>query len=306
MKHAATVLMTLGAFLGGCARLPPAPPPPSADAHRTAVEAWHAERVKNLTAWTGWLSLVGFFWLEVGDNTFGSAADNALVFPAGAPAHLGRLVLAEGSVRLVAAPDAGLTHDGEPVSELAMTADAAGGPTTVAAGTLRFYVIARNQRLAVRLKDSAAAARTAFHGIERYPVDLGWRVMARFEPYQPAKKVAIPTVLGYAEESVVPGAIVFELGGAERRLDVVDEEPEKAGEPLFVIFGDATNRDTTYGAGRFLYVDPPDENGWVAVDFNRAYNPPCAFTPYATCPLPPSQNRLPLRVEAGEKRYGDH
>jgi uncharacterized protein (DUF1684 family) len=170
-------------------------------------------------------------------------------------------------------------------------------------GTLSLYLIERGNRTAVRVKDSASAPRRRFSGIESFPVREAWRVPARLDRYPPKKSIPIPNVLGGVTQEPSPGAVVFTVGGREYRLDAVEEEGEK---DLFLIFGDRTNGVVTYGAGRFLYVSPPGADGRTVVDFNKAYNPPCAFTPFATCPLPPPQNRLPIAVEAGEKRYGDH
>jgi uncharacterized protein (DUF1684 family) len=167
---------------------------------------------------------------------------------------------------------------------------------------MTLHVIERGGRLAVRVRDTASPARTRFDGIEAYPVDARWRVAARFEPYEPARTVEVPTVLGTAEPMTCPGRLVFELDGRTFTLDAMSEADDA---DLFLIFADATNRDATYGGGRFLYAARPGADGTVVVDFNKAYNPPCAFTPYATCPLPPPQNSLELRVEAGEKRWGD-
>ncbi len=167
-------------------------------------------------------------------------------------------------------------------------------------GRLSWNVIKRGDRYAIRLRDSAHPNRTNFKGIERYPVDPAWRVRAKFSAYEPAKKLKIVNVLGMVEEQPSPGALVFSLSGKEYRLDVLDEGAKI---PWFVIIADETSGEETYGGGRFLYVARADSSGETVIDFNKAYNPPCSFTPYATCPLPPEQNRLPLAVRAGEKRY---
>jgi uncharacterized protein (DUF1684 family) len=164
-----------------------------------------------------------------------------------------------------------------------------------------FYVINRNDRLAVRVKDSESPTRNGFQGVEAFPADPSWRVNAHFEAYPPGRTLQVPTILGTVDTMAEPGAVVFEHGGKTYRLDTVLEEGET---DLFIIFGDLTNRHETYGGGRFLYAKPADAQGTVMLDFNRAYNPPCVFTPYATCPLPPPQNKLSVRVEAGEKMYG--
>jgi hypothetical protein len=266
------------------------------------TRAWHADRISRLTSEDGWLTLVGLHWLREGPQRFGSAPDNDLVFPAGFPAHAGTFTRRGASVSLALEPGVSLTQEGKPFTGGALRTDADGKPDTLSLGTLRFFVIRRGERLGVRVKDSEAAARKAFHGIPTYPPSATWRVEARFEPASSARKLAVPNVLGEVTEMAAPGTAVFTVGGQEYRLEAV---VETGGHELFFVFGDQTNRDATYGAGRFLYADMP-KDGKVVLDFNRAHNPPCAFTPFATCPLPPPQNRLKLRVEAGEKRYGDH
>jgi uncharacterized protein (DUF1684 family) len=216
---------------------------------------------------------------------------------------MGSLDLSKGTVTLRAEPDSGLTSEGRPVTTLALRSDAEGAPTVVRSGRISFFVIKRGERLGVRVKDSANPTLRDFHGIDSYTIDPRWRFEARWEPYRPPKTISVPNILGSIDEEKSPGAVVFEVGGRPYRLDAVQEA---GSDDLFLIFGDQTNGEETYGGGRFLYASPPDKEGRVVVDFNKAYNPPCVFTPYATCPLPPRQNRLALRVEAGEKKYGSH
>lgn len=278
---------------------------PTAESHRSEIEAWRAKRIASLRREDGWLTLVGLFWLEEGENRFGSdPKSNRIVFPAGtAPKAMGSLDLSGGSVTLRAKPEAELTSEGRPVTTMKLATDADGEPTVLRHGRLRFYVIRRGSRLGVRVKDSQSSARLEFRGIDSFPVDLAWRIEARFDAYDPPKTVPVPNILGSVENEKSPGAVVFRLGEREYRLDAVRES---GSEDLFLIFGDATNGGETYGGGRFLYAAPPGETGRVILDFNKAYNPPCVFTPYATCPLPPAGNRLPIRIEAGEKTYGEH
>jgi hypothetical protein len=277
---------------------PTHPPPNDLEAE---TRAWHQKRIASLTSENGWLSLVGLHWMKEGDNRFGSAPDNDFVFPEGTPAHIGTLTRKGGKVTLAVQPGVSLTRAGQPFTggELG---DSENDKDVLALGTLRFYVIRRGERLGLRVKDSEAPARKQFHGIPTWPVSAAWRIEARFEPAATPRKMAVPNVLGTVEEMPSPGTLVFKVGEQEYRLDPVQEPGD---EKFFIIFADQTNRSESYGAGRFLYADPP-KDGKVVLDFNRAYNPPCAFSAYATCPLPPPQNRLKLRVEAGEKRYGDH
>lgn len=265
------------------------------------TRAWHQKRIAGLTSEEGWLSLVGLHWLKEGDNRFGSAQDNDLVFPASTPAHIGTLTNKGGKVTLTVQPGSSLTRAGQPFTG-GEVGDSESEKDVLMLGSLRFYIIRRGDRIGVRVKDTEAPARKQFHGIPTWPVSTAWRIEGRFEPAATPRKLAVPTVLGTVDEETSPGTIVFTVNGQEYRLDPVQEN---SSDQLFIIFADLTNRTESYGAGRFLYADPP-KDGKVVLDFNRAYNPPCAFSPYATCPLPPPQNRLKLRVEAGEKRYGDH
>jgi uncharacterized protein len=271
--------------------------------YRAGVEKWRADRIAHLTAEDGWLTLIGLSWLHEGDNSVGAAPSNSLVLPAAkSPAVLGRIHVAGGRARFEAAPGTDVTHDGKKVGSLDLAADDKGEPTVLQHGTLRFYLIRRGDRLGVRAKDSESAARKAFRGIDTYPISSAWRRDARFEPHA-GKTIPIPNVLGGFTQEPSPGTLVFRIGNQEYRLDAIEEEGESE---LFVIFGDRTNGTTTYGAGRFLYAPRPGTDGRTVLDFNKAYNPPCAFTPFATCPLPPAQNRLPVAIEAGEKGYGKH
>ena len=278
---------------------------PSPEAHRAEIEAWRAKRMASLRREDGWLTLVGLFWLEQGKNRFGTDKKaNRIVFPEGSGGKtMGSLDLAGENVTLHAKPDAALTAGGKPVTTMVLKTDADEEPTVLTNGRLRFYVIKRGRKLGVRVKDSKSPALAAFQGIDSFPVDTKWRFDARFVAYDPPKPVAVPNILGTVEQEKSPGAVVFEVGGKEYRLEAVKEA---GSDDLFLIFGDQTNGFETYGGGRFLYTAPPDKDGNVVVDFNKAYNPPCVFTPYATCPLPPAANRLSLRVEAGEKTFGHH
>jgi uncharacterized protein (DUF1684 family) len=275
---------------------------PTAESHRAEIEAWRAKRIANLKKEDGWLTLVGLFWLREGRNGFGiDPKTNRIVFPEAAGAKaLGSLDLSRGIVTLRAVPEAGLTSGGVPVTTMTLRSDAEGAQTVVKHGSISFCLIKRGERLGVRVKDSRNPALLTFHGMDNYPIDPKWRFDARFEAYPAGKTIAIPNILGSVDQDKSPGAVVFDFGGKEFRIDAVTES---GSEDLFLIFGDQTNGVETYGAGRFLYTAPPDKNGRVVLDFNKAYNPPCVFTPYATCPLPPTQNRLPIRVEAGEKKF---
>jgi uncharacterized protein (DUF1684 family) len=298
-----------------CARTdappPPAPATPVSQQQAAAaggasyeqeLEQWKTKRLATLKSEDGWLSLIGLFWFKEGENRFGSAPSNEIVLPEGkVPAQAGTLRLTAGKVTLEARPDSGITSAGQPVTTLELKSDEDGTPTMLELGSLSFHVVKRGERLGLRVKDRANPARAEFKGTDYYPADRRWVVNARFEPYEPPKQVPILNVLGMETEETAPGALAFEVGGREYRLQALKEKGE---EQLFIIFADQTSGKETYGAGRYLYADPPDASGRVTLDFNRAYSPPCAFTRYATCPLPPAQNRLPLPVEAGEKYLG--
>jgi len=265
------------------------------------IAKWRAERLKEINGEDGWTTLVGLFWLKNGKNTIGSSPSNDIDLPKErAPKFAGVLWLDNGIAQLEASRGSGITRDGKPVSKLVLDSDADGKPTVLRLGSLTFFVIKRGERLGLRVKDKNNAARSHFAGLDYYRVNLKWRIQARYEPYDPVKFVSIANVLGMIDEMASPGALIFEANGKTLRLDPV---LEKGSKQLFIIFADQTNGKDTYGAGRYLYADPPGADGKVIVDFNRAYNPPCAFTKFATCPLPPKQNRLPIRVDAGEKKY---
>jgi uncharacterized protein (DUF1684 family) len=272
-------------------------------AEQRIVEEWRTQRVAALTGEQGWLTLVGLFWLDKGGNSFGRAASNRLVLehPALAP-KAGTFVLDSRGIHFTAHRGSGITHAGQPVTALDMVPDIAGEPTVISSGSLRIWIIGRAGKLGVRVRDVESPRRREFTAIEYYPIDTGWVFDSRFEPYEPHRHIKIINILGLEEEMDCPGALVFSRDGHEWRLDAVLEDPHD--QTLFVMFADRTNGKGTYGGGRFLRVPLP-AGGTTRVDFNTAYNPPCAFNDFATCPLPPAQNHLALGVESGEKVYGN-
>jgi len=264
------------------------------------IDRWHAERVEKLKSPSGWLNVAGLYWLNNGINSFGASGDNDLVFPEklGA-AKAGFYLLEDGKVKLTLLPNAAITSKGQVIQEiLAFNPDSTRQPV-MEFGSLRWFVIRRDTKYGVRLRDLESPALQDFHGIERFPVDRSWLVTASWEA-TPGRTIPITNVLGQTTPQDAPGVLVFTLNNREFRLDALDEGVE---DELFIIFGDATNTKETYGAGRYLYVRKPDEHGEVIVDFNKAENPPCAFTDFATCPLPPRQNVMDVAVLAGEKEY---
>ena len=259
----------------------------AASSYQAEIARWHSEREARLKADDGWLTLAGLFWLHEGANPFGRDPSGEIVLPDG-PAHAGVFHLGQGKVTVSAN---GGTRELHPDSDKP--------EDILRVGRLSLVAILRGGKFGIRVKDPESQARREFKGIELFPADESYRVKARWvaQPH----KISILNVLGQTEASDCPGYAVFRLDGRELKLYPILEEP--GAQELFYIFRDQTSTKETYGAGRFLYSDMP-KDGMVVLDFNKAYNPPCAFTPYATCPLPPPENRLPVRIEAGEKRYG--
>ena len=273
-------------------------------AYRDEINRWKERRLQGLMREDGWLSLCGLFWLKEGENKFGSDSSNAIVFPTGkAPKVAGSLWMEKGTVRLRAPKNSGIKHKDSVVTSLTLQSDreGLGKPTILQLGTLSFYVIERGKQLAIRVKDKENPERLNFKGLEYFPVDQKWRAEAKFEPYDPPRVIPIPTIINTVEYDSCPGALVFTLDGKTHRLDAVIERGSE--DKLFIMFFDETNGKETYRLGRQLYSALPDSNNKVILDFNKAYNWPCVFTEYATCPIPPSQNRLAVRIEAGEKMY---
>jgi len=262
---------------------------------RKEEDAWRAQRRASLTKPDGWLSLVGLFWLHPGAND--------VTLPAHPQPVVAHFDLANNAVTI--APNAAVTIDGKPVTAPTPLRDDTNdnGPTLMKSGTLTFTAIRRIDRFGIRVKDPESEARRNFKGLDYFAPNAKYRVEARFEPYNPPKKIPITNVLGMTGDEISPGALVFTIDGQQFRIDPILEQGTT---DLFIIFKDATAGHETYGAARYVYAHPAKE-GVTTIDFNHAYNPPCAFTPYATCPLPPPQNRLPIRIEAGEKQYaGGH
>ena len=259
------------------------------------VEAWRQKREERLKADGGWLSVEGLFWLEQGETSFGSDKGNGIVLPASVPPRAGVVMLGPSSeMRFRLAPGVSATLAGQAVTEGVLRPDS---EDVLVLGPVTIQGIDRGGRKAIRMKDQDSARRRGFKGLRWYPVRERFRLAARWVPYATPKNIEIASITGQVDAMPSPGYAEFELGGRTLRLEPVLEEPGAT--QLFFIFKDQTAPKETYGAGRFLYAAPPAD-GKVELDFNKAYSPPCAFTPYATCPLPPKQNRLPVRIEAGE------
>ncbi|MFO8174210.1 MAG: DUF1684 domain-containing protein [Longimicrobiales bacterium] len=286
---------------GGCEPPPPPPDPPPAE-YRAEIETWRARREAQLREPDSWLALRGLYWVSSGETTIGSDPRMDMVLPDGdAPGWVGTLTLrGQGSFDWEYAPEVAAEMPPENAAPRRFRVDTDEGSPVMGWGSLSWHVIERYGDYAIRLRDASAPALERFTGLESFDVDPAWRIPARFDPYDPPRDIPMPNVLDVPATSRSPGAAVFEVDGRELRLDLTGE-PDS--DHLFLVFGDETNGGETYPGGRFLSVDAPNPEGWVILDFNRAYNPPCVFSPYATCPVPPPQNELPVRVEAGEKIY---
>jgi uncharacterized protein len=273
----------------------------TADDYITSIEAWRAQRVARLTTPDGWLSLIGRHALTAGTHTVGAADDNSIRLAAG-PTHLGTVTLApDGRVEMALADGVDARIDGTDArtAELAYRTDK---PTFVRTGTVSFYVMPRGEQLFLRVRDSEGPRLKHFARLDWFPVDPAWRIEARWLPYEQPREVKFANIIGQTNSARISGRAEFVHDGKTVTLVPIEE----GADGLFFVISDATSGVETYAAARFLYADQP-KDGKVVLDFNRAYNPPCAFTPFATCPLPPDENRLPFRIPAGEKSYrGEH
>ncbi|MDO6432843.1 DUF1684 domain-containing protein [Flavitalea sp. BT771] len=266
------------------------------------IEAWHVSRINSLRSADGWLNLAGLYWLEEGKNSFGSDPGNKIVFPkASIAGSAGYFERNGNTVKIVVQDNVDIKVNGIAVKEAVIYDKDPGRPPVVSHGSLRWTIIRRDDRIGVRLRDVESPLALGFKDIDRYPVDSTWRIVVTLRKETYPQTIAITNVLGQTSQQQTPGKLVFTIGGKQYSLDALEE-----GDHLFIIFADATSGKTTYPSGRFLYVNKPDADGATFIDFNKAFNPPCAFTPYATCPLPPNQNVLDLEITAGEKDYGHH
>jgi uncharacterized protein (DUF1684 family) len=291
---ALAAIFAVSASFAGATPAVNAPPSAPDAAYQQDYGKWKADVAENLKQ--NWLPLAGLFWLKLGENSFGSGEDNSLVFPKG-PAHAGVFELQGKDVTMRLATDAHAIIAGKPITSAKLVPDNAENTTLVGLGSLRFHVIVRGERIGIRVKDVESAAVETFRGLTFYPLDLNFRVTARWEPSDGKKTVNVPNILGDVTTTPLTGTAVFKINGQEIRLTDLGEDPSKG---LFFVFNDLTSKTDTYPGGRFLDTEPV-VNGTVVLDFNRAYNPPCAVTPYATCPLAPKENRLSVAVPVGEK-----
>ena len=274
----------------------------SAAAFNVTQQEWRSQREAGLLQPEGWTSLIGLHWIDPGPHFLGSAADNGVRLTMG-PEHLGMLDVGKDGLRFVPDRRAAVTLDGVPLAVPAMLRgdDDAAGPSKLGFddGKGVATVIKRGARYALRVRHADAPTRIGFRGIEHWPAESQWQLQGRFIAHPPGRTIEIANIVGTTDAMPNPGVVEFERDGATYRIEALDEGEET----LFLVFADRTNGQGSYGAGRFLDIERPDAQARVTLDFNRAYNPPCAFTPFATCPLPPPENRLNLAITAGEKAY---
>ena len=263
--------------------------------HASRVAAWRADRDARLRRPDGWLTLVGLCWLTPGENHVGAHPSSHVVLQGhDIPPRVGSMWLEDGRVRFV-------PHEGVDLPQTMLEDDRGGNPTVLELGALRFHVIRRGERIGVRVRDTSAPALASFAGLDHFPIDETWRVIARLEPGASDAVIEIVDITGAHSHDATPGTVAFDRDGSTWRIAALPgDEGDRC---VWLVFGDETNGAETYGGGRFLYSEPVAADGTVVVDFNLAYNPPCVFSPWATCPLPPPQNRLGLRIEAGEKNW---
>jgi uncharacterized protein (DUF1684 family) len=291
--------LLLGLILLGCNSKKSGEDTFNMEAYQSELDSWHKDRIEYLKSNGGWLNLAGLYWLKEGISTFGSDESNDIIFPKEKiPAKAGIFLMQKGVVTLTSLPEVEILSNGKPIKTgVVFHPDSVSQPT-LSYGSLQWFIIKRDDQYGVRLRDLNSTAVQEFLGIDHYEVNPEFRLEAHLEIPSTPKKIEITNVLGQTTTQDSPGTLVFTYLEKEYRLDALVEDKE-----LFVIFGDPTNESETYPSGRYVYTAMPDEDGKTILDFNKAYNPPCAFTPFATCPLPPSQNVLPVAIRAGEKIY---
>ena len=262
------------------------------------MQTWQQKRIQALKDPNGWINLTGLFWLKPGKNSFGSAPTNDFVYQhKNMPSKAGYFLWENQQVYWVSNSGISIKINDSLITKDLVFEEGKNQASLMALGSLRWNIIQREEKIGVRLRDLASPLLTSFKGTERFALDSNLKLIAHLEPVQ-QNKLLIANVLGQISPLASPGKLVFNIKGTTYTLDALEE-----GEELFILFGDATSGKETYPAGRFLYTNKPDANGNTILDFNKAFNPPCAFTKFATCPLPPKQNILPIAIKAGEKNY---
>jgi uncharacterized protein (DUF1684 family) len=282
------------------------PPLPSVDVavHRDSITMWQASRQQAIYGPTGWATVLGLWWVEPGEISVGSDSSNKVILPRDhSPARVGSLFITKDSTWFVVAKGVKATVDSQPVTSVRMHSDLEPKYTLLRSGSLMIYYLVREDRgvwkHALRIKDTASVARAAAEPFRYFPTDIKWRVQAKFVKSPKPDSLNIISVLGTETRMSHEGDLQFAIDGTKYSLMAI-REPEDHGQNLFLMFTDSTSRKETYPATRYLYVTPPDSLGRAIIDFNKAYNPPCAFTKFATCPFPPKGNHIPIRIEGGE------
>jgi len=270
----------------------------NAEELKQEIDLWHQKRIEYLLGPDGWVNLSGLFWLKEGINSFGSGEGNDIIFPEGKIAlKAGFFILRDSTVSMQLLPGVEVLSDGKAVSSAVIFSPDSSQSKILESGVLQWFGIKRNEKTGIRLRDLDNPKLKTFKGIDNFETDVKWKVNAEFKS-QPGKYIEMLNVLGQTIRSEVKGTLSFSMDGQSFQLDALEEDGE-----LFIVFGDLTNGASTYGSGRYLYADIPEAGEEVILNFNKAYNPPCAFTEFATCLLPPKQNILPIEVRAGEKAY---
>lgn len=265
------------------------------------VNDWHQVRVDNLLGPEDWLKLAGLYEVEEGQQSFGSDSTNDLVFPPQAAPSIGTIIKEDTTFTVQIDGDVVVTHNQDTVSKVRMIPGNARSGTVLKHGSLVWYLIDRRGDYYIRLADEQHPNLAAFDGIERFPIDPKWKIKAEFKPFDKPKPITVPDVLNEGMPDTLYGMLEFSFDGKEYSLAPLNH-PHKD-DKFFIIYGDKTNGKSTYGGGKYIYIPTPNEDGISYIDFNKSYNPPCVFTEYATCPLPPAQNRLPIAITAGEKMF---
>jgi uncharacterized protein (DUF1684 family) len=266
--------------------------------YRSEIDKWRVQREARLKAEDGWLTVSGLFWLKEGPNRVGSDPKATVVLPSGtAPGEVATLTLNSGAVHLNVRDGAPVQVNGKPAKSAQLKTDKDDQADIISVGRVKLFVIVRSGKYAIRMKDPESEYRRGFTGLKWFPVKEEWRLTAKFVNYPQPKKLIFDSMIGEKQEDISPGYAIFQKDGKEYKLEPTMEDNE-----LFFVFRDKTAGKTTYPAARFVKTDMP-KDGKITLDFNKAYNPPCVFTPYATCPLPTAMNRLPIPIEAGEMMY---
>jgi uncharacterized protein (DUF1684 family) len=299
MRRFFTIVFFVGILIvvGGSMRAPAAAADSaSAEAYAAEHEMWRADRIAFLKGPDGYLNLAGLHWIKDGMHTFGSSEANNLVFPSRTAEMIGKLQLSNGLVLMTVEEGVEVQVDGSPARSVTMLDDTSDAPVTAVHGSVAWTIIRRDDRIAVRVRDFDHTALNEFQPPHSYALNEDFRLRAEYRPYESPRVVHVETVIeGLEYKPQAPGKLHFNIGSQAFEL-----EAYAAGEKLFLIFGDQTSGRDTYPAGRFLYTELPDANGMTVLDFNKAYNPPCAFNAFATCPVASPRNRLHTRITAGE------